>query len=58
MKIIYGGKIMDILKDLVSGYPSGDVTGQDFVDTLTPGVPGWVGAWTAVGLAVIFGLLV
>ena len=49
---------MNILKDLVSGYPTGDVSGQDFVDTLSPGVPGWQGAWLAVGLAVIFGLLV
>ena len=49
---------MNILERLISGYPSGDVAPQDFIDHLSIGADGWVGAWIAVGLAVIFGLLV
>ena len=49
---------MNIFSKLTSGYPSGDVSGQDFVDHLSIGAPGWTGAWLAVALAVIFGLLV
>ena len=49
---------MNIFERLVSGYPKGDVSPQDFIDHLTVGADGWVGAWIAIGLAVIFGLLV
>lgn len=49
---------MNIFSKLTVRYPSGDVSGQDFVDHLSIGAPGWTGAWLAVGLAVIFGLLV
>ena len=55
---------MNLFQMLTYGYPQWadgtfvDVTGQDFVDHLSVGAPGWVGAWIAVGLAVIFGLLV
>ncbi len=49
---------MDIITKLLTGYPSGDVSGQDFVDHLSIGVPGWEGAWLSVALAVVFGLLV
>lgn len=49
---------MNIIEKLISGYPSGDVAPQDFIDHLSIGADGWVGAWIAIGLAVIFGLLV
>ena len=49
---------MNIFERLTSGYPQGDVAPQDFIDHLSIGADGWVGAWIAVGLAVIFGLLV
>ena len=55
---------MNIFQMLTYGYPQWadgtfvDVTGQDFVNHLSIGAPGWIGAWIAVGLAVIFGLLV
>lgn len=49
---------MNIIEKLISGYPSGDVVPQDFIDHLSIGADGWVGAWIAIGLAVIFGLLV
>ena len=49
---------MNFIQQLVSGYPSVDVTPQDFIDHLSIGAEGWIGAWVAVGLAVIFGLLV
>ena len=42
---------MNIITDLISGYPSGDVSGQDFVDHLSIGAPGWQGAWLAIALA-------
>lgn len=41
---------MNILERLISGYPSGDVAPQDFIDHLSIGAEGWVGAWIAVGL--------
>lgn len=49
---------MGIIQHLLSGYPSGDVSPQDFIDHLTPGAPGFGTAITAVALAVVFGLLV
>ena len=55
---------MNILQALICAYPQWpdgtfvDVTGQDFVDHLSIGASGWVGAWIAIGLTVIFGLLV
>ena len=49
---------MNLYEKLVSGYPSGDVSPQDFIDHLTIGADGWVGAWIAIALAVVFGLLV
>ena len=49
---------MTIFSDLVSGYPSGDVSPQDFIDHLSFGAPGAASAWVAIALAVIFGLLV
>ena len=39
---------MNILERLISGYPSGDVAPQDFIDHLSIGADGWVGAWIAV----------
>ena len=47
---------MNIIERLISGYPQGDVSPQDFIDHLSIGADGWVGAWGAVGLAVIFGI--
>lgn len=49
---------MNIFERLVSGYPSGDVCPQDFINHLTIGADGWIGAWVAIALAVVFGLLV
>lgn len=49
---------MEIIEKLLTAYPAADVSGQDFIDRLTPGAPGWEGAWLSVALAVIFGLLV
>ncbi len=49
---------MNIIERLISGYPQGDVSPQDFIDHLSIGADGWMGAWIAVGLAVIFGMLV
>lgn len=49
---------MNLYERLVSGYPSGDVSPQDFIDHLTIGADGWVGAWISIALAVVFGLLV
>lgn len=49
---------MNIIEKLISGYPSGDITPQNFIVHLTIGANGWVGAWISVALAVIFGLLV
>ena len=40
---------MNILERLISGYPSGDVAPQDFIDHLSIGADGWVGAWIAIG---------
>ena len=49
---------MNIFEKLVSFYPQGDVTPQDFIDHLSVGAEGWQSAWVAVALAVIFGMLV
>ena len=55
---------MNFFQMLTYGYPQWadgsfvDVTGQDFVDHLSIGASGWAGAWIAVALAVVFGLLV
>ena len=49
---------MNLFEKLVSGYPAGDVTPQDFIDHLSIGADGWIGAWIAIALAVVFGLLV
>ena len=49
---------MNIIERLISDYPQGDVSPQDFIDHLSIGADGWIGAWVAVGLAVIFGMLV
>lgn len=43
---------MNIIERLVSGYPQGDVSPQDFIDHLSIGADGWIGAWVAVGLAI------
>ena len=47
---------MNIIERLVSGYPQGDVSPQDFIDHLSIGAEGWIGAWVAVGLAIVFGM--
>ncbi|MBR0408125.1 MAG: ABC transporter permease [Clostridia bacterium] len=55
---------MNFLQTLIYGYPRWadgsfvDVTGQDFVDHLSVGAPGWIVAWIGLGLTVVFGLLV
>lgn len=49
---------MDIINKLISGYPTGDVSPQDFINHLSIGAEGWQMAWVSVALAVIFGLLV
>lgn len=49
---------MEIIQKLISGYPTGEVSPQDFIDHLSIGADGWIGAWIAIALAVIFGLLV
>ena len=33
---------MSIIERLISGYPSGDVAPQDFIDHLSIGADGWV----------------
>lgn len=49
---------MSIIQKLLSGYPAGDVSPQDFIDRLSYGADGFAGAWLSIALAVIFGLLV
>lgn len=49
---------MSIINKLISGYPTGDVSPQDFIDHLSIGADGWEMAWVSIALAVIFGLLV
>lgn len=49
---------MEFIQKLISGYPTGEVSPQDFIDHLTIGADGWIGAWISIALAVIFGLLV
>lgn len=49
---------MELIQKLISGYPTGEVSPQDFIDHLSVGADGWIGAWIAIALAVIFGLLV
>ena len=49
-----GMRYMNLYEKLVSGYPSGDVSPQDFIDHLTVGADGWVSAWVAIALAVVF----
>lgn len=49
---------MNFIEKLVSGYPSGNVTPQDFIDHLTPGSADFGLTLVSVILAVIFGLLV
>ncbi len=55
---------MNIFQYLTYAYPQNadgtlaDVGVMDFVNHLSVGAPGWVTAWLAIGLAVIFGLLV
>ncbi len=49
---------MNLIEKLISGYPTGEVTPQDFIDHLTIGADGWVCAWISIALAVIFGLFV
>ena len=39
---------MGFIEHLVSGYMPGDCMPQDFIDHLTPGVPGFGAAITAV----------
>ena len=39
---------MNIIEKLISGYPSGDVAPQDFIDHLSIGADGWVGAWAVM----------
>lgn len=33
---------MNIIEKLISGYPTGDVSPQDFIDHLSIGADGWV----------------
>lgn len=49
---------MNLVQKLLSGYPEGTVSPQDFIDHLSIASDGWIGAWTAIALAVVFGLLV
>lgn len=49
---------MAIIQKLLSGYPAGDVSPVDIINHLSVGADGWVSAWVAVALAVVFGLLV
>lgn len=49
---------MELINKLISGYPTGDVSPQDFIDHLSIGADGWQMAWFSVALAVVFGLLV
>ena len=55
---------MNIFQYLTYGYPHNadgslaDVSVTDFVEHLSVGAPGWIGAWITIGLAVVFGLLV
>ena len=36
---------MNIIERLISGYPQGDVSPQDFIAHLSIGAEGWIGAW-------------
>ena len=38
---------MNIIERLISGYPQGDVSPQDFIDHLSIGADGWIGAWAS-----------
>lgn len=49
---------MSFIEKLLSGYPSGGVGPQDFINHLSIGKPGWISAWIAIGITVVFGLLV
>lgn len=49
---------MNFIERLVAGYPSVDVTPQNFIDHLTPGADGFALTLVSVILAVVFGLLV
>lgn len=49
---------MNIIEKLISGYPTGDVSPQDFINHLSFTAKGATGAWIAIALAVVFGLLV
>ena len=45
---------MNIFERLTSGYPQGDVSPQDFIDHLSIGADGWIGAWVAI-ICSVFG---
>jgi len=49
---------MTIIEKLLSDYPTGEVTPQDFINHLSFGAEGATSAWLAIALAVVFGLLV
>lgn len=49
---------MNLIEKLVSGYPKGNVTPQNFIDHLTIGSSGYQSTYLAVIITVIFGLLV
>ena len=38
---------MNIVERLVSSYPQGDVSPQDFIDHLSICADGWIGAWVS-----------
>ncbi len=42
---------MNLYEFLVSKYPSGTISPQNFVEHLTIGADGWIGAWIAVAQA-------
>ena len=49
---------MNMIEKLISDYPSGDVSPQNFIDHLTIGADGWIGAWIAIAITAVLGLLV
>ena len=49
---------MNMIEKLISDYPSGDVSPQNFIDHLTIGADGWICAWIAIAITAVLGLLV
>ena len=49
---------MNIIEKLISGYPTGDVSPQNFIDNLSLESEGYIITYITILFTVIFGLLV